>query len=203
MSKLFFRYGSMSSSKTANALMVKHNYEEKGMKALLIKPATDNRDGEHIVASRVGISSVATLIYEGEDLFSRIKDRLVWEDTKCIIVDEAQFFSKQQIGDLCRIVDEMNIPVICYGLRTDFRGELFEGSQWLLAWADTIEEIKTICHCEKKATMNMRRSKDGVPLFDGDQVMIGGDDVYQSVCRKHFYSERGKLSDGLGRYKTT
>ena len=162
MAKLYFRYGAMSSSKTANAIMVKYNYGEQGQKALLVKPRTDTRDGVHIMKSRSGVMDECTLF-----------DEMDWEAVKrkeydCIIVDESQFLTKAEVELLTDIVDEYNVPVICYGLRADFRGELFEGSKWLLAWADSIEEVKTICWCGRKATCNARLDGKGGITKQGD-----------------------------------
>ena len=177
MAKLYFRYGAMGSSKTANAIMVRYNYEERGQKALMVKPRLDNRDGERIVASRCGLSAPCRYMEElGEvDL----------HEYNCIIVDEAQFLTRQQVEELVRIVDEEHIPVVAYGLRTDFRGEFFEGSQWLMAWADSIEEVKTICWCGKKATYNARLS-GGKVIKTGEQVVLGGNESYTSLCRHHW-----------------
>ena len=177
MAKLYFRYGAMGSSKTANAIMVQYNYHERGQNALLIKPSLDNRDGERIVGSRSGLS--APCVYM-EDI-----DSIDVSLYNCIIVDEAQFLKKEQVEKLVHIVDDLNIPVICYGLRADFRGELFEGSTWLLAWADTIEEIKTVCWCGRKATYNAR-VVDGRVTKSGEQIVLGGNESYVALCRKHW-----------------
>ncbi len=177
MAKLYFRYGAMGSSKTANAIMVKHNYVERNQKVLMLKPRLDNRDGERTLRSRSGL--------ETECHFMEELDSLPVTEYNCIIVDEAQFLTKPQVETLVRLVDEENIPVIAYGLRADFRGNLFEGSQWLLAWADTIEEVKTICWCGKKATCNAR-VYDGKVVKEGDQIVLGGDNRYVSLCRRHF-----------------
>ncbi len=177
MAKLYFRYGAMGSSKTANAIMVKHNYVERNQKVLMLKPRLDNRDGERTLRSRCGL--------ETECHFMEELDALPVTEYNCIIVDEAQFLVKAQVETLVRLVDEENIPVIAYGLRADFRGNLFEGSQWLLAWADTIEEVKTICWCGKKATCNAR-VYDGKVVKEGDQIVLGGDNRYVSLCRRHF-----------------
>ncbi len=177
MAKLYFRYGAMGSSKTANAIMVQYNYHERGQNALLIKPCLDNRDGERIVGSRSGLS--APCVYM-EDI-----DSIDVSMYNCIIVDEAQFLKKEQVEKLVHIVDDLNIPVICYGLRADFRGELFEGSTYLLAWADTIEEIKTVCWCGRKATYNAR-VVDGKVTKSGEQIVLGGNESYVALCRKHW-----------------
>lgn len=184
MAKLYFRYGAMDASKSASLLMVAHNYEERDQRVITIKPKIDNRSGDSI-ESRIGLKRNTDLLLEYHtNIFDWIFT-LAGKKPGCILVDESQFLSKAQVKSLCRIVDSLNIPVIAYGLRTDFRGELFEGSQWLLAWADTIEEVKTICNCGKKATMNVRLM-NGHRVTDGDQVQIGGNESYQSVCRKCF-----------------
>jgi thymidine kinase len=177
MAKLYFRYGAMGSSKTANAIMVQHNYLERNQKVLMLKPRLDNRDGERTLRSRSGL--------ETECHFMEEIDTLPVTEYNCIIVDEAQFMTKSQVEMLVRLVDEENIPVIAYGLRADFVNNLFEGSQWLLAWADTIEEVKTICWCGKKATCNAR-VYDGKVVKEGDQIVLGGDNRYVSLCRRHW-----------------
>ena len=179
MAKLYFRYGAMGSSKTANAIMVQYNYHERGQNALMIKPCLDNRDGERIVGSRSGLSAPCIYMEEidGVDLSAY----------NCIIVDEAQFLKKAQVEKLVDIVDNMNIPVICYGLRADFRGNLFEGSTWLMAWADTIEEIKTVCWCGRKATCNAR-VVNGKVAREGEQIVLGGNESYVALCRRHWQS---------------
>ena len=177
MAKLYFRYGAMGSSKTANAIMVQYNYHERGQNALMVKPRLDNRDGERIVGSRSGLSAPCIYMEELENV-----DLSAYN---CIIVDEAQFLKKAQVAQLVQIVDEMNIPVICYGLRADFRGELFEGSTWLMAWADTIEEIKKVCWCGRKATCNAR-VVDGKVAREGEQIVLGGNESYVALCRRHW-----------------
>lgn len=177
MAKLYFRYGAMGSSKTANAIMVQYNYQERRQKVLMLKPRLDNRDGERIVLSRCGLSTECRFVEELNDIDVKQYD--------CVIVDEAQFLTKTQVQELVHIVDNDNIPVIAYGLRADFQGNLFEGSQWLLAWADTIEEVKTICWCGKKATCNARVI-DGEIVKEGDQIVMGGNKEYVSLCRKHW-----------------
>ena len=186
MAKLYFRYGAMSSSKTAQAIMVKYNYGERGQKALLIKPAVDTRDGIRTVRSRCGLTDECVLF-----------DDIPWDEVRahvydCLIIDEAQFLTKDQVMLLIDAVDNMNVPVICYGLRTDFQGNFFEGSHWLMAFADTIEEIKTICWCGKKALMNARLDGKGGITKVGDQVVLGADDKYIGLCRKHW--AEGKIS---------
>ena len=177
MAKLYFRYGAMGSSKTANAIMVRHNYLERGQKVLMLKPRLDNRDGETVIGSRCGLKCECEFI---EDI-----DRFDVSGYDCVIVDEAQFLTRAQVERLVHVVDVENVPVIAYGLRADFQGNLFEGSQWLLAWADTIEEVKTICWCGKKATCNAR-VVDGKVVKEGEQIQLGGNESYVSLCRKHW-----------------
>ena len=181
MAKLYYRYGAMGSSKTANALMVAYNYYEKGQRALLVKPSLDNRDGENIMASRIGLTRECSPI---EELMQMPDEEIRAYD--CIIVDEAQFCTKEQIARLTDIVDELNVPVIAYGLRADFQRNLFPGSMWLLAWADVIEEVKTVCWCGKAATCNARfDAATGKMITEGEQVVLGANDSYVSVCRRH------------------
>ena len=184
MAKLYFRYGAMGSSKTANAVMVQYNYRERGCEVLMLKPKLENRDGATIVRSRCGLEAECRYV---EDL-----DTINLDGIACVIVDEAHFLTSEQVKKLVDIVDERDIPVICYGLRTDFRGELFEGSRELLCWADTIEEIKTICWCGRKATFNAR-VHDGKIVRHGEQIMLGGNSTYISLCRRHWKS--GELGD--------
>lgn len=179
MAKLFFRYGAMGSSKTANALMVEYNYRERGKHAILCKPKTDTRDGELVIKSRIGLQRECVLV---ESLMELSDEQLQAYD--CIIVDEAQFCSKEQIEFFVHTVDDLHIPVICYGLRADFRNELFPGSMWLLAWADVIEEIKTVCWCGKAAKCNARFNENGI-IREGDQVFLAGNSSYIALCRKH------------------
>lgn len=185
MAKLYFRYGAMGSSKTANAIMVRHNYLERDQRVLMLKPKLDRRDGANLVASRCGLQCECNFVEE--------LDALDVTQYDCVIVDEAQFMTRAQVETLVRIVDECNVPVIAYGLRADFRGEFFEGSQWLMAWADTIEEVKTICWCGKKATCNARVI-DGRVVKTGEQIVLGGSESYTSLCRKHW--QEGNLGDG-------
>ena len=181
MAKLFFRYGAMGSSKTANALMVEYNYRERGKRALLAKPQIDMRDGEKIISSRIGLQRECIWTEE----LVKLPDEEI-QKYDCIIVDEAQFCKKSEIAFFVDVVDNCKIPVICYGLRTDFRREPFEGSIWLLAWADVIEEIKTVCWCGQGATCNTRFTAEGQVIREGEQVCLGGDDKYIALCRKHY-----------------
>ena len=180
MAKLFFRYGAMGSSKSANALMVEYNYRERGKKAIMAKPQIDTRDGDRIIKSRIGLEFPCILV---EELLQMPEEELKKYD--CVIVDEAQFCSKEQISFLVHLVDDLDIPVICYGLRADFRNELFEGSLWLLAWADEIEEIRTVCWCGKAARCNARFNDAGI-IREGEQVCLGGNTSYIALCRKHW-----------------
>lgn len=180
MARLYFRYGAMGSSKTANALMVAYNYRERGRHAILAKPALDTRDGTNVMASRIGLSHECVPV---ESLVAMSDDEIRGYD--CVIVDEAQFCTKSQIERLVEIADDCDVPVIAYGLRTDFRRELFEGSKWLLAWADVIEEVKTICWCGHAATCNARIDADGQMVTEGGQVELGANDRYVSLCRRH------------------
>lgn len=192
MAKLYFRYGVMGSSKSANALMVRYNYEERGQRALMVKPVIDQREGERIVGSRIGLSYPCIWFEE----FQKLAPEEI-QAYQCIIVDEAQFLTRKQVSFLTNVVDELNVPVICYGLRTDFKGDLFPGSEALLAWADIIEEIKTICWCGRKAVCNAR-VVDGRVVKEGDQILLGGSSQYVSLCRKHFHT--GDLGDALTKF---
>lgn len=181
MAKLYFRYGVMGSSKSANALMVRYNYEERGQSALMVKPAIDQREGTQVVNSRIGLSFPCVWFEELEQMTHPAIKR-----HQCIIVDEAQFLTHAQVDYLTEIVDELNVPVICYGLRADFSGRLFPGSEALLACADIIEEVKTICWCGKKAICNARFDARGVVLREGEQVVLGANDKYIGLCRRHW-----------------
>ena len=186
MAKLYFRYGVMGSSKSANALMVRYNYEERGQKALMVKPDIDQREGKAIVNSRIGLNYPCVWFDELRAMKS--EDIQTWQ---CIIVDEAQFLSKEEVGFLTDVVDDLNVPVICYGLRADFKGDLFPGSEALLACADIIEEVKTICWCGRKAICNARFDETGKVLKEGEQVVLGANDKYIGLCRRHW--KAGKL----------
>ncbi len=180
MAKLYFYYGAMNSSKTANALMTHFNYEEVGQKALLCKTEADTRDGAKIIRSRIGLEMECILLKELQ-LMTEKQIR----DYDCIIVDEVQFATREQIDFLSDIVDFMDVPVVCYGLRADFRNNLFPGSERLIAIADSIHEVKTVCWCGRKATCNARYNEKGI-IRDGEQLMLGANDSYVALCRKHF-----------------
>jgi thymidine kinase len=179
MAKLYFKYGAMGSSKTANALITKFNYEERGMKVWLIKPAMDTRDGVATVRSRIGLSAEAEAIAPEADLWTELEKK---EDCHVIIADECQFFTAAQIDQLRKIVDRREIPVLCFGLRTDFLTHLFEGSRRLFEVADSITEIKTICTCGKKAIVNARIDENGKIVTEGGQILLGGNDSYVAMC---------------------
>ena len=179
MAKLYFKYGAMGSSKTANALITKFNYEERGMKVWLIKPALDNRDGIAAVRSRIGLSADAYVMQANTSIFEEYQKH---RDCDVIIADECQFLTPAQIDDLRRIVDELDVPVLCYGLRTDFLTKLFPGSLRLFEVADSITEIKTICGCGKKAIVNARIDGEGKIVTEGGQILIGGNDSYVAMC---------------------
>ncbi len=178
MAKLYFKYGAMGSSKTANALITKFNYEERGMKVWLIKPAIDDRDGKSIVRSRIGLESEAFVISKEMDILAEFENH---RDCHVIIADECQFFTSAQIDQLRKIVDTLDLPVLCFGLRTDFLTNLFEGSRGLFEVADSINEIKTICSCGNKAIVNARIC-DGKVVTEGGQILIGGNDSYIAMC---------------------
>ncbi len=179
MSKLYFKYGAMGSSKTANALITKFNYEERGMKVWLIKPSIDTRDGADVVRSRIGLEAKATVITPTADLFTLFEEH---RNCHAIIADECQFLTAAQVDQLRRIVDEYRLPVLCFGLRTDFLTHLFPGSARLFEVADSITEIKTICSCGQKAIVNARIDGNGHVVTEGGQILIGGNDSYVAMC---------------------
>jgi len=194
MAKLYFKYGAMGSSKTANALIAKFNYEEREMRVWLIKPSIDNRDGIGVVRSRIGLEADAYVVSADTDILAEYEAR---RDIHVIIADECQFFTPAQIDQLRRIVDEYDVPVLCFGLRTDFLTHLFEGSRRLLEVADSITEIKTICACGKKAIVNARIDANGHVLTDGGQILIGGNDSYVAMCHscwKRLIKEQAEMS---------
>lgn len=187
MAKLYFYYSAMNAGKTTTLLQSAHNYHERGMRTLILTPKLDDRYGEGLVASRIGLKARATVFGAQDDLLALARDDIAARgDLHCVLVDEAQFLSRRQVWQLTEIVDRLNVPVLAYGLRTDFRGELFEGSQYLLAWADNLVEIKTICHTGRKAIMVVRVDENGRAITDGPQVEIGGNERYVSVSRGEF-----------------
>ena len=187
MAKLYFYYSAMNAGKTTTLLQSAHNYSERGMRVAILTPRLDHRAGSGVVASRIGLSAEGMAFDRDADLEQAIREDIARNGAlDCVLVDEAQFLSRAQVWQLSEIVDQLRIPVLCYGLRTDFRGELFEGSQYLLAWADELTEIKTICHSGKKATMTVRVDDRGHAVQDGPQVEIGGNERYVSVSRAEF-----------------
>jgi thymidine kinase len=186
MAKLYFNYSSMNAGKTTVLLQSAHNYRERGMTPLLFTPKLDDRFGEGWIKSRIGLKARATIFEAKDDLFELTRAQLEERNIHCVLVDESQFLNKQQVYQLSEIVDRLNIPVLCFGLRTDFQGELFEGSKHLLAWADELSEIKTICHTGRKANMVVRVDDEGYALKEGAQVEIGGNERYVSVSRAEF-----------------
>ena len=186
MAKLYFYYSAMNAGKTTHLLQSSYNYRERGMSTLILSPAFDNRYGVGKVASRIGIESPSITFTEKENILNLTKKLHNDREINCVLVDEAQFLSKDQVYQLTEIVDQLNIPVLAYGLRTDFQGELFTGSQYLLAWADHLKELKTICHSGKKATMVVRVDENGRAVKSGNQVEIGGNDRYISVSRAEY-----------------
>ncbi len=196
MAKLYFYYSAMNAGKTTTLLQSAHNYRERGMRVLILTPRLDHRDGSGTVASRIGLKAEGQAFGAHDDLLERVRrDIDAYGPLHCVLLDEAQFLTRAQVWQLTEVVDALRIPVLCYGLRTDFRGELFEGSQYLLAWADELVEIKTICHTGSKATMTVRVDERGHALQAGPQVEIGGNERYVSVSRAEFK----KIVRGEGR----
>lgn len=186
MAKLYFYYSTMNAGKSTTLLQSSYNYQERNMNTLVYTAAIDDRFEVGKVTSRIGISQDAQLFHKESNLLAEIEQHLIREKLDCILVDEAQFLTKAQVHQLSEVVDKFNIPVLCYGLRTDFQAELFEGSQYLLAWADQLEELKTICYCGRKANFVLRLNAQGEVVRDGAQIQIGGNDSYLSVCRQHY-----------------
>lgn len=190
MAQLFFKYGAMNSGKSIDILKVAHNYEEQGKPVVLMTSGVDDRSGRGIIASRIGLGRKVKPIMDDTNIYDYVNkmDRKIY----CVLIDEAQFLKKEHVLQLIKIVDELNIPVMAFGLKNDFRNELFEGSKYLLIYADKIEEMKTICwFCPHKATMNLR-IHNGKPVYEGEQVQIGGNESYYPVCRKHYFHPKLK-----------
>ncbi len=194
MAKLYFYYSSMNAGKSTALLQSSYNYKERGMKTMVFTPSIDNRYGTGKVTSRIGINASAISFKEDDNVFAVIERKHHKESLSCILVDEAQFLTRDQVFQLGDVADKLNIPVLAFGLRTNFLGELFEGSKYLLAWSDNIEEIKAICYCGKKATMVLRVDKNGNTITKGSEIKIGGNNQYVSVCRKHFKENFNTLS---------
>ncbi|MGL5392490.1 MAG: thymidine kinase [Shewanella sp.] len=186
MAQLYFYYSAMNAGKSTSLLQSSYNYRERGMNTLVMTAAIDDRYGKGKVASRIGIETEAKVFTSQDNLIEQILAVHQQTPLSCVLVDESQFLTKEQVRQLTYVVDNIDIPVLCYGLRTDFQGELFTGSHYLLAWADKLVELKTICHCGRKANMVVRLDGDGKVMREGEQVAIGGNESYESVCRKHF-----------------
>ncbi|MDV5170599.1 thymidine kinase [Photobacterium rosenbergii] len=186
MAQMYFYYSAMNAGKSTTLLQSSFNYRERGMTPVIFTAAIDDRYGKGKVSSRIGLQEEAELFNVNDDLYARMQDMNTAKKVDCVLIDECQFLTKEQVYQLTEVVDKLHIPVLCYGLRSDFRGELFEGSRYLLAWADKLVELKTICHCGRKANMVIRQDASGKAIADGDQVEIGGNDRYVSVCRKHY-----------------
>ena len=187
MAKLYFYFSAMNAGKTTTLLQSAYNYRERGMRTLILKPSVDTREATATISSRIGLAAQAKVFHRGDDLRALVDaDIAAHGALHCVLVDEAQFLTKIQVWQLTDVVDALRVPVLSYGLRTDFRGEPFEGSQWLLAWADELQEIKTICHTGKKATMVVRVDEHGRAVTSGPQVEIGGNERYVSVSRAEF-----------------
>ena len=186
MAKLYFNYSTMNAGKSTVLLQASHNYRERGMETYLLTAQFDKRAGDGRIASRIGIGQDADTFAGGEDLFAKIDTRLAQGPVACIFIDEAQFLEKEQVWQLARAVDDLGVPIMCYGLRVDFQGELFPGSAALLALSDEMREVRTICHCGKRATMVIRQDENGNAILEGNQVQIGGNETYVSLCRRHW-----------------
>lgn len=186
MAKLYFNYSSMNAGKSTALLQADYNYRERGMTTILFTSSKDERYGKNEIVSRIGISAPAAYFFEDTDLYETFVKQSKTKPIDCVLIDEAQFLSKEQVHQLGRIVDELDTPVLTFGIRTDFRGELFEGSKYLLAWSDNIKEIKTVCHCGSKATMVIRIDSKGDIILQGSQIEVGGNESYIPLCRKHF-----------------
>ncbi|MEM7792657.1 MAG: thymidine kinase [Verrucomicrobiota bacterium] len=193
MAQVYFYYSAMNAGKSTSLLQSSHNYRERGMNTLLLTPKIDERDGLDNIASRIGLQSDAHGFSPEEDLHKLTKARHAATRIACVLIDEAQFLTTEQVEQICGIADDLEIPVLCYGLRTDFQGKLFDGSAALLAWADNLVELKTICHCGKKATMNLRMDSSGQAVREGEQIEIGGNEKYIAMCRKHFHEALGPI----------
>ena len=189
MAKLYFNYSSMNAGKSTMLLQANHNYQERGMSTVIYTSSVDDRYGKKEIVSRIGLKAESNIFSSNTNIYEEVisfnKDKRV----DCVLIDEAQFLSKDQVAQLGQIVDDLDIPVLTFGIRTDFKGNLFEGSEYLLAWADNLKEIKTVCHCGRKATMVLRLDEKGNVLETGDQIEIGGNEKYVSICRKHFYEK--------------
>ncbi len=189
MAKLYFNYSSMNAGKSTMLLQANHNYKERGMNTVIYTSSIDNRYGKKEIVSRIGLKAESNIFSDSTDIYKETINFNKEKKVDCVLIDEAQFLNKDQVTQLGQIVDELDIPVLTFGIRTDFKGNLFEGSEYLLAWADNLKEIKTVCHCGRKATMVLRLDKSGNVIEEGDQIEVGGNEKYVSICRKHFYEK--------------
>ena len=189
MAKLYFNYSSMNAGKSTMLLQANHNYQEKGMSTIIYTSSVDDRYGKKEIVSRIGLKAESNIFSSDTNIYEEVISFNKVKRVDCVLIDEAQFLSKDQVSQLGQIVDDLDIPVLTFGIRTDFKGNLFEGSEYLLAWADNLKEIKTVCHCGRKATMVLRLDENGNVLETGDQIEIGGNEKYVSICRKHFYEK--------------
>ncbi|TWG60646.1 MULTISPECIES: thymidine kinase [unclassified Aminobacter] len=193
MAKLYFHYSAMNAGKSTLLLQASYNYRERGMETILFTAALDDRAGKGIIASRLGVTAEANTFSAADDLFAQVRDHLRTSPLHCVLIDEAQFLTEDQVWQLARVADRLGVPVMCYGLRTDFQGKLFPGSKALLALADELREIRTLCRCGRKATMVVRLGPNGKIQRQGAQVEIGGEDKYVSLCRRHWEEEMGRV----------
>ena len=189
MAKLYFNYSSMNAGKSTMLLQANHNYQERGMSTIIYTSSVDDRYGKKEIVSRIGLKAESNIFSSNTNIYEEVISFNKDNGVDCVLIDEAQFLSKDQIAQLGQIVDDLDIPVLTFGIRTDFKGNLFEGSEYLLAWADNLKEIKTVCHCGRKATMVLRLDKNGNVIEEGDQIEVGGNEKYVSICRKHFYEK--------------
>ncbi|SMY32870.1 Thymidine kinase [Photobacterium malacitanum] len=192
MAQMYFYYSAMNAGKSTTLLQSSFNYRERGMTPIIFTAAIDDRFGKGKVSSRIGLQEDAELFNSTDDLYQKLIQISAAGKIDCVLIDESQFLTKEQVYQLTEVVDKLDIPVLCYGLRTDFLGELFEGSRYLLSWADKLVELKTICHCGRKANMVIRQDAAGNAIADGNQVEIGGNDLYLSVCRAHYKEALGR-----------
>ncbi len=189
MAKLYFNYSSMNAGKSTMLLQANHNYQERGMSTIIYTSSVDDRYGKKEIVSRIGLKAESNIFSGNTNIYEEVINFNKSNRVDCVLIDEAQFLNKNQVAQLGQIVDSLDIPVLTFGIRTDFKGNLFEGSEYLLAWADNLKEIKTVCHCGRKATMVLRLDKNGNVIEEGDQIEVGGNEKYVSICRKHFYEK--------------
>ena len=189
MAKLYFNYSSMNAGKSTMLLQANHNYQERGMNTVIYTSSVDERYGKKEIVSRIGLKAKSNIFSDDTNIYKEVINFNKSNRVDCVLIDEAQFLNKDQVAQLGQIVDSLDIPVLTFGIRTDFKGNLFEGSEYLLAWADNLKEIKTVCHCGRKATMVLRLDKNGNVIEEGDQIEVGGNEKYVSICRKHFYEK--------------